>query len=323
VSRSIKIGSTVTNSATVNPRDEGERLDIFLAALAGISRSRAQSLITGGLVTVGGRPAKKNHVLAASEEVTWQIPPEKPSEIKPQEIPVEVVHEDDSLVVVDKPAHMVMYPGLGHSEDTLLNALLARYPDIAGVGGEGRPGIFHRLDRDTSGLVAVARTETAYQRMVEKVQRREVERVYIALVTGDIPASHGTIDAPMGRSTADRKRMAVRPSGGREAVTAFRVMERFEQGYTLVEVKLETGRTHQIRVHFAYIGHPVTGDPEYSRGRAARELGLDRQFLHAHRLSFEHPVTGRKLDLCSELPDELAAVLDGLRAKGVGPALHE
>lgn len=299
-------------SVKASPDDEGKRLDVFLSSVSGLSRSRAQALISAGLALVDGRPARKNHVVVASEEIAWSVPAPVTEDVIPQKIPLDIVYEDEHLVVVDKPPGMVMYPGHGHPGDTLVNALVSRYPDIAGVGGQGRPGIFHRLDRDTSGLVAVARSEATYQRMVEMVRERAVERIYIALVTGDVPATRGTIDAPMGRSVDNRKRMAVRQFGGREAVTRFRVKERFSDGYTLVEVSLETGRTHQIRVHFAHIGHPVAGDPEYSRGRGGRELELSRQFLHAHRLSFEHPVVGERLDLKSELPDDLARVLKSL-----------
>lgn len=304
-----------SGSVEVNPGDNGKRLDVFLSSVTGLSRSRVQALIAAGLVSVDGRPARKNHLVTSREEVTWEVPIPASEEIIPQELPLDIVFEDECLVVVDKPPGMVMYPGHGHTENTLVNALLSRFPDIAGVGGKGRPGVFHRLDRDTSGLVAIARTEEAYQRMVEMVGERRVERVYLALVTGDIPASHGTIDAPMGRSGENRKRMAVRQFGGRDAVTRFRVVERFSSGYTLVEASLETGRTHQIRVHFAHIGHPVAGDPEYSRGRGRRELDLARQFLHARRLSFEHPVGGEKLAFESDLPDDLARVLEVLRER--------
>lgn len=302
-------------SIEASPGDDGKRLDVFLSSVTGLSRSRVQALIAAGLVSVDGRPARKNHLVASPEEVTWEVPLPASEEIIPQELPLDIVFKDEHLVVVDKPPGMVMYPGHGHPDNTLVNALLSRFPDIAGVGGKGRPGVFHRLDRDTSGLVAIARTEEAYQRMVEMVGERRVERVYLALVTGDIPASHGTIDAPMGRSEENRKRMAVRQFGGREAVTRFRVVERFSGGYTLVEASLETGRTHQIRVHFAHIGHPVAGDPEYSRGRGRRELDLARQFLHARRLSFEHPVGGEKLAFESDLPDDLARVLEVLRER--------
>lgn len=296
------------------PADEGQRLDVFLASLTGLSRNRVQGLISDGRVFINGKPTRKNHLLGVDEEVSWELPPRGPEEVTPEDIDLNVVYEDESIVVLDKPAGMVMYPGPGHSGQTLLNALLSRYPDIAGVGGAGRPGIFHRLDRDTSGLVAVARTEGAYLAMVEKVKNREVEREYLALVTGEITGESGRIDAPMGRSVSNRKRMSVRQYGGRRAVTYFKVTERFSLEYTLVKVSLETGRTHQIRVHFSHIGHPVAGDPEYSRGKGRRELGLSRQFLHACKLRFSHPVTGEPLAFNSELPDDLNHVLYYLRS---------
>jgi 23S rRNA pseudouridine1911/1915/1917 synthase len=302
-------------SATAGHADEGERLDIFITEHAGISRSRAQKLISDGHVLVGGEPGRKNHALSSGESVSWEVPPPEPEDIVPQEIPLLIVYEDEHIIVIDKPADMVMYPGPGHPSGTLLNALLARYPELVGVGGRGRPGVFHRLDRGTSGLVAVARNEQAYSAMVEKMQARQVERVYLALVVGSIPAQTGTIDAPMGRSRGNRKRMAVDQYAGRRAVSTFEVLERFDSDFTLVEVALETGRTHQIRVHFSHIGHPVAGDPEYSRGRSARQLGLDRQFLHARRLSFDHPVTGERMVFDSELPADLEGVLEGLRKR--------
>jgi 23S rRNA pseudouridine1911/1915/1917 synthase len=304
------LGSAITGS-----EDEGGRLDTFVSEHAGLSRNRAQRLISEGLVLVDGKPARKNHTLARGESVSWEIPPPPIGQVVPQEIPLQVVFEDEHLVVVDKPADMVMYPGPGHSSETLLNALLSRYPDIAGVGGRGRSGIFHRLDRDTSGLVAIARTEKAYQAMVEMMKSRLVERNYLALVVGSVPADAGTIDAPMGRSRGNRKKMSVDQVTGRPAVSRFKVVERFNSDFTLVEVSLETGRTHQIRVHFKHIGHPVAGDPEYSRGKSARPLGISRQFLHACRLRFEHPFTGERLEFASDLPADLQKVLEKLRER--------
>jgi len=300
-------------STRIGPADEGKRLDVFLASITGLSRNRVQGLISDGIVLVNGQRARKNHLLASAEEVTWEIPPPVREELIPEDIPLVVVYEDESIIVIDKPAGMVMYPGPGHSGHTLLNALISRYPEISGVGGPGRPGIVHRLDRDTSGLTAVARSEDAYLKMIEKVKAREVERQYVALVTGEVAGERGRIEAPMGRSISNRKRMAVRQYGGKRAATEFKVKERFSQGYTLVEVSLETGRTHQIRVHFSHMGNPVAGDPEYSRGKGRLELGLNRQFLHAFRLRFSHPVTGMPMDFQSELPDDLQRVLDYLR----------
>ena len=295
--------------------DEGARLDTFVAGYTGISRNRVQKLIGDGLVLVNGSPARKNHHVTSGEMLTWEIPPPEPEVLIPQDIPVDFVYEDEHIIVVDKPAQMVMYPGPGHGKDTLLNALLAWCPDISGVGGRGRPGVFHRLDRGTSGLVAVARTDQAFNAMVEMMKERRVERDYLALVVGSVPADTGTIDAPMGRSRGNRKRMAVDTASGRRAVSRFRVKQRFGTDFTLVEVSLETGRTHQIRVHFKHIGHPVAGDLEYSRGKSDGKLGLERQFLHAFRLRFDHPVTGKALDLSCELPEDLEAVLAALAGR--------
>ncbi|MHB8897022.1 MAG: RluA family pseudouridine synthase [Candidatus Geothermincolia bacterium] len=300
-------------AARSGPADDGERLDIFVSNHAGISRTKAQKLIHEGYISVGGVLAKKNHLMSSGEDVSWEVPRPEPEEIIPQDLPLEIVFEDPHILVIDKASDMVMYPGPGHGTGTLLNALLARYPDLAGVGGKGRPGVFHRLDKGTSGLVSVARTEEAYYAMVDKIQARDVRRVYVALVVGPMPAQMGTIDAPMGRSRTNRKRMAVDLYAGRPAVSNFEVLERFSDEFTLVEVTLETGRTHQIRVHFAHIGHPVAGDPEYSRGKAGRQLGLDRQFLHAHKLEFAHPVSGEDLSFTSTLPADLQGVLDALR----------
>lgn len=301
-------------SVKAGPKIQGARLDLFVARTTGLSRNRAQGLISKGMVRVNGKPAKKNHIISAGEEIGWEIPPPEPEETLPQEISLEVLYEDEHIAVIDKPAGMVMYPGPGHSEKTLLNALLWRYPGIVGVGGRGRPGIFHRLDKDTSGLVAVALTEDSYGRMVDEMKENLVDREYASLLFGELPIDKGVIDAPMGRSDKHRKRMSVKRKGGRPAVTRFEVTERFPKGYTLVSVKLETGRTHQIRVHFSHIGHPVAGDPVYSRGQAKRELGLERQFLHARQLSFDHPSTGRRVTFESVLPDDLERALRILRS---------
>ena len=299
----------------VDSREAGKRLDVFLAQQTRLSRSLAQKVIAEGRVRVNGLTVRKNHKVCPGEEVTWEALLTDAGGAEPQNIPLSVVFEDGYLAVIDKPAGMVMYPGPGHTGDTLVNALLAMYPEIAVVGGRGRPGIFHRLDRGTSGLVAVALTRECYQAMVDMMQRRKIKRKYTALVVGEIGAERGTIDAPLGRSHSNRKRMAVDRYSGRRAVSRFSVLERFE-GYTLVEVVLETGRTHQIRVHFSHIGHPVAGDPDYSRRKSSRRLELNRQFLHAGSLSFRHPVTGDELSFTSELPADLRAVLDALRVSG-------
>jgi 23S rRNA pseudouridine1911/1915/1917 synthase len=300
-------------TASVSAEREGARLDSYLSGVSGLSRSKVQKLIADGLVLIDGEPARKNHLVSKGEKVSWRVPAPPPEDILPQEIPLTVVFKDEHLAVIDKPASMVMYPGPGHASDTLANALMALFPEMEGVGGRGRPGVFHRLDRGTSGLVAVALTEASFRAMVELMKERGVERDYTALITGDLTSGSGTIDAPVARSRGNRKRMAVDMVAGKRAVSRFKVVERFGGEFTLVEVSLDTGRTHQIRVHFHHIGHPVAGDPEYSRGRSSRELGLTRQFLHAHRLSFTHPMTGERVYLLSELPQDLAGVLDSLR----------
>lgn len=300
-------------SAEVGAPGAGERLDTFVSGRAALSRSKAQKMIAEGLVRVDGEPARKNHSVAEGEIVEWEMPPPEPEEIIPEDIPLPIAYEDEDIVVIDKPAEMVMYPGPGHTCGTLLNALIYRYPRIEGVGGKGRPGVFHRIDRGTSGLVAVALTARAYDAMVAQIQDRSVERTYMALVVGSVPSETGTIDAPMARSRDNRKRMAVDRFAGRRAVTTFKVLERFDNDFTLLKVSLETGRTHQIRVHFAHIGHPVAGDPEYSRGKAARQLGLSRQFLHACRLAFSHPVTGAAMAFESTLPEDLTDALETLK----------
>jgi len=286
------------------------RLDIFLARAAFISRSKAQQLISSDLVTVDGKHVGKNYILQEGEIVSWKIPPPESQEMLPEKIPLNIVFEDNHIIVVDKPAGLVMYPAPGHERGTLLNALIFRYPEISSIGGRGRWGVFHRLDKGTSGLVAIARSDLSYRRMVEKVSKREVKRKYIALVTGEIPVEEGIIDAPIARNPANRKKMAVRAEG-KKAISRFKVLRRFKN-FTLVEVSLETGRTHQIRVHFSYIGHPVAGDLEYSRGRSSRALGLERQFLHAAFLSFEHPVSGENLEFTSDLPEDLKKTLQVL-----------
>ncbi|MDD5748305.1 MAG: RluA family pseudouridine synthase [Actinomycetota bacterium] len=296
----------------VSSEDEGERLDIFLSKTAGISRSKAQDMIASGLAHVNEKPANKNHTLREGEIISWaENHRDLSQDVVPEDIPIEIIYEDEHICVVNKPAGMVMYPGPGHSSGTLLNALAFRFPEILILGGKGRGGIFHRLDKDTSGVVAVARSEEAYQKMVMKMSKREVEKDYIALVRGQFPFDRGTIDVPVGRNPVMRKKMKVRPEG-REAISKLRVLERFKD-YTLLEVKPETGRTHQIRVHLAYSGHPVAGDKDYSRGKGSKQIGLQRQFLHAHKLAFDHPIDGRRLEFKSDLPNDLVGVLESLR----------
>jgi 23S rRNA pseudouridine1911/1915/1917 synthase len=291
----------------VLPGEAGDRLDVFLGRRAEVgSRSRAAALIKAGAVLVDGAPALKSRPLTAGQTVTVDIPSASASPLTPEPIPVPVVFEDDWLLVVDKPAGMAVHPSRGHSAGTLVHALLGH--GLAG-GEEYRPGVVHRLDKDTSGLLVVAKNEEVHRALVGLMRRRAVDRRYLALVHAGFRAASGTIEAPVGRDPGRRKTMTVGGVGAREARTHFVVVERLN-AFTLVEARLETGRTHQIRVHFLAIGHPVAGDPLYGR---RDPLGLGRQFLHSHRLAFVHPVTGEHLEFESPLPEALVAALRGLR----------
>jgi 23S rRNA pseudouridine1911/1915/1917 synthase len=276
---------------------------------------------------VNGRPCRASLKLRAGDTIAVEIPERHdPAVPGPEPIPLAIVFEDDHVLVVDKPAGLVVHPGAGVEHGTLVNALLHHAPGIAGVGGAARPGIVHRLDRDTSGLLVVAKTERAHRRLVEALRRRDVRRGYVAIVWGDPRAEGGAIDAPIARDPRERRRMAVVPRGGRPAVTHWRVAERFGLA-TRLDVRLETGRTHQIRVHLAHARHPVLGDPRYG-GRDKKQLslaepqrslaaellrGLSRQALHAAELEFAHPETGERRTFTSPLPADLARTLDRLR----------
>ena len=291
----------------------GERLDVFVARrLPELTRSRVWRLIDEGLVAVEGRPpAKAGIALDAGQRVRVTLPPPEPAVPEPEPIPLRIVYEDDDLLVVDKPAGLAVHPSRGHASHTLVNAVLAHCPELSGIGGVGRPGIVHRLDKDTSGLIIVAKNDAAHLSLARQLKERRVEKTYIALVEGRLKQLEGVIDAPIGRHPARRKKMAV-VEGGREARTRYRVLREID-GRTLVEVRPETGRTHQIRVHFAAIGHPVVGDPVYGRGRALVP-SLRRQFLHAQRLAFRHPRTGERLELEAPLAEDLAQALAELES---------
>ena len=306
-------GSAAELAAQVGEEWRGERLDVFLASLDPIpSRAQARRLIEEGRVLVNGAPAPKAGVkLAPGDRISVFLPPPSPQPLTAEPIPLDVVFEDEHLVVVNKPRGMVVHPAPGHAGGTLLNALLHRYPEMAGVGGAARPGIVHRLDKETTGLLVVARSRAAYDGLVAQLKAREVSRVYLALVHGHPPADQGSIDAPIGRHPENRQKMAVVEKGGRPAVSHFRVVERFK-GYALLEVRLETGRTHQIRVHMAHIGHPVAGDRRY--GAPKSSLFPDGQALHAARLAFIHPVTGEALWFSAPLPEDFQEALRILRA---------
>ncbi|HEX6678989.1 MAG TPA: RluA family pseudouridine synthase [Actinomycetes bacterium] len=294
----------------------GRRLDEVLAGLAGVSRAAAARWVEDGHVLVDGRARPKSHRLRGGEALAWDPPPaEPPGPPAPEARPLAVRYEDERLLVVAKPAGLVVHPAPGHPAGTLVNALLGREGSLSAAGGEDRPGIVHRLDKGTSGLLVVAKDDATHRALARALAAHRIERRYLALVQGHLPAEAGTVDAPMGRHPRDRKRMAVVP-GGRRAVTHWRVRERLP-GADLVEASLQTGRTHQIRVHLAHLRHPVAGDRAYGADpRLAARLGLDRPFLHAWRLTLRHPSDGHVVDVTEPLPDDLEAVLERLRGDG-------
>jgi 23S rRNA pseudouridine1911/1915/1917 synthase len=289
----------------------GERVDRAVALLTGWSRAEVSRLCDAGDVLVAGQPAAKSRRLAAGDVIELLAEPEPLSPPEPEaEVHVQVRHADDDVIVVAKPAGLVVHPGAGRAGGTLVNGLLAQFPELGAVGDRARPGIVHRLDRDTSGLLVVARSTRAYDALVEGIARREVDRGYLALAWGRLEAPRGAIDAPIGRSASRRTRMAVR-EGGREARTSYLVVREYDDPVvTLLECALETGRTHQIRVHLAAIGHAIVGDAAYRGDRPP--LRLARPFLHAGTLAFAHPTTGVALRFDEPLPGELASVLDRL-----------
>lgn len=295
-------------SYVVSEKDAGTRLDVFLGRQDEIgSRSRTVGLIRDGAVRVDGEPRSKSYLVGAGQTVEVDLPEQAASTLSAEDLLVPVLYEDEWLMVVDKPAGMPVHPSRGHARGTLVNALLGR--GLAG-GEEFRPGVVHRLDKDTTGLLIVAKSADAHRRLTVMMREREVDRRYLALVHGSFAVDSGTIEAPIGRDPVRRTSMAVGGAAARDALTHFSVLERLAD-YTLVEAKLQTGRTHQIRVHFLAIGHPIAGDPVYAR---RDPLGLGRQFLHSYRLRFTHPVTGAEVKAEAPLPADLAEVLARLRA---------
>ena len=294
--------------------ESGERLDTFLAGeVPDLTRSAIQKLMEQGLVQQDGKPLKKNARTTAGRTYTLQIPDPQPVEIVPQDIPLDIVYEDKDVIVVNKPVGMVVHPAPGHPDGTLVNALLYHCGDsLSGINGELRPGIVHRIDRDTSGLVIAAKNDAAHLALAEQLKDHSLARVYECVVVGSLRGDTGTVNAPIGRHPTDRKKMSVNAKNGRPAVTHWKVLERFP-GYTHVECRLETGRTHQIRVHMAHIGHPLLGDTVY--GSKKPVAGLAGQCLHARELSFTHPSTGERMTLECPLPDWFQEVLSKLRAK--------
>ncbi len=289
------------------------RLDQFLASQQKeLTRNQVQRLIAGGLALVNGRPAKPSQRVRSGDRVSLTIPPPRRLDLVPQPIPLTVVYQDGEIIVIDKQAGLTVHPGPGHPDHTLVNALLAHCPDIQGVGGVIRPGIVHRLDKDTSGLMVVAKTDGAHRALSAQFKERRITKGYLALATGIVKPTVGQVDAPIARDPRHRQRMAV-IVGGREARTRYRVLEQ-SGGCSLLELYLDTGRTHQARVHLAYLGHPLLGDAVY--GERPDKSGLGRHFLHAHHLGFQHPTTGQPMDFKSGLPEDLAGVIGRLRREG-------
>ncbi|MBR2890508.1 MAG: RluA family pseudouridine synthase [Oscillospiraceae bacterium] len=293
----------------------GERLDAFLArSLPDMSRSAAQKLVEGGHVTRNGGPCKKNDRLNVGDTLTVTVPEPKAVDIEAKEIPLDIVYEDEDVLVINKPKGLVVHPAAGHQDDTLVNGLLyAMGDDLSGINGELRPGIVHRIDKDTSGLLAVAKNDRAHVWLASQLKDHTMARTYEAIVVGSFREDSGTVDAPIGRHPTDRKKMCVTPRNSRDAVTHWEVVKRY-RGYTHIRCRLETGRTHQIRVHMAHIGHPILGDTVY--GRKKPELGQDSQCLHAGQLCFRHPRDGRPVLVFADLPEYFREVLEKLEKMG-------
>ena len=302
----------MTRELTAATEHAGVRLDAFLSADGALTRSQAARLIAEGRVRVNGKPAAKSARLSGGETVTVDVPQLRETALPPQDIPLDVVYEDDDVIVVNKPTGLVVHPAPGHPDGTLVNALLHHCGDsLSGIGGEKRPGIVHRIDRDTSGLIIAAKNDAAHLALSAQLKDHSLSRTYECLVTGNMKQDSGTVDTPIGRSSADRKKMAVVPTG-RRAVTHWEVVARYP-GVTHLRCRLETGRTHQIRVHMAYIGHPILGDTVY--GAKKPVPGLTGQCLHAAGLRFVHPRTGEPVELHCPLPPEFTAMLQKLQSK--------
>ncbi len=295
----------------VGDADEGRRLDVYVAGRLALSRSAVQRLIDSCLVLVDGERSKPGRRVKAGDAVVVTVPPAEPLETLPEDLPLDILHEDQDIIVVNKPRGLVVHPGAGTSSGTLVNRLLAHCEDLSGIGGKLRPGVVHRLDKDTSGAMVVAKNDHAHLALARDLKARRMRKTYLAIVHGSPGDESGTVDAPIGRHPVHRKKMAVLPDGqGRSAVTHYRVLERFS-GYALLEVTPVTGRTHQIRVHLAHIGLPVVGDRVYAPRAPA--LGMSGQALHAASLALEHPRTRERMRFEAPLPDDMAEALARLR----------
>jgi 23S rRNA pseudouridine1911/1915/1917 synthase len=297
----------------VSEEQAGDRVDKYVAESLedGVSRTQVQDWIKTGNVRVNGSIVKPNYKLQAGDAIT-AIPPEaEEAAIEPEDIPLDIAYEDSDVIVINKPRGMVVHPALGHRSGTVVNALMFHCKDLSGINGVMRPGIVHRIDKDTSGLIMAAKNDLAHASLAEQLKAHTVIRKYVALVHGNMPHDQGTVDAPIGRDPHDRKMFTVTSKGGKESVTHFAVLERLDD-YTLLELRLETGRTHQIRVHMKYIGYPLAGDPIYGR---AKTVPLNGQALHAAMLGFEHPRTGESMLFEAQVPEDMEQILHNLRTR--------
>lgn len=299
----------------VSQEEKGKRLDTYIPSVdTDITRTSAQRLIEDGNILVNGKNAKVSYKIQENDKISVEIPKPKQIELKAQDIPIEIIYEDSDIIVVNKPKGMVVHPANGNPDGTLVNAIMAICKDsLSGIGGEIRPGIVHRIDKDTSGLLIVAKNDNAHVKMSEQIKNHEVKKTYIALVRGVFKENEATIDMPIGRSTSDRKKMAVNKKG-KNAITHIKVLKRFDK-YTLLQVNIETGRTHQIRVHLSHIGYPIVGDYTYSNGK--NEFDIIGQCLHAQKLEFKHPITQKDMCLEAELPQYFKDILDKLKDREI------
>lgn len=299
----------------VSQEEKGKRLDTYIPSVdTDITRTSAQRLIEDGNILVNGKNAKVSYKIQENDKISVEIPEPKQIELKAQDIPIEIVYEDSDIIVVNKPKGMVVHPANGNPDGTLVNAIMAICKDsLSGIGGEIRPGIVHRIDKDTSGLLIVAKNDNSHVKMSEQIKNHEVKKTYIALVRGVFKENEATIDMPIGRSTSDRKKMAVNKNG-KNAITHIKVLKRFDK-YTLLKVNIETGRTHQIRVHLSHIGYPIVGDYTYSNGK--NEFDVVGQCLHAQKLEFKHPITQKDMCLEAELPQYFKDILDKLKDREI------
>ena len=299
----------------VSQEEKGKRLDTYIPSVdTDITRTSAQRLIEDGNILVNGKNAKVSYKIQENDKISVEIPEPKQIELKAQDIPIEIVYEDSDIIVVNKPKGMVVHPANGNPDGTLVNAIMAICKDsLSGIGGEIRPGIVHRIDKDTSGLLIVAKNDNSHVKMSEQIKNHEVKKTYIALVRGVFKENEATIDMPIGRSTSDRKKMAVNKNG-KDAITHIKVLKRFDK-YTLLQVNIETGRTHQIRVHLSHIGYPIVGDYTYSNGK--NEFDVIGQCLHAQKLEFKHPITQKDMCLEAELPQYFKDILDKLKDREI------